>query len=362
MKRIAALLMTLLLVAAAGMTALAAEPGTYTWEGHTIEVTEIGKGGLFAPANMTADDYCVSVGMKVDDELWQNEELGSALYAETVLTDAEGNVYAPGAALKGSKDPTRTYLFAVPKGIEISELTLRFGSETSEGRKAYIKDGMTFELTDVTEDLGEWAGQISSPEGKWALAVFTITDGEMPVPELETFIMDESGIRLNGKAPKTMTAKGIRIGEDMKVYAMGIINVFFDVPADLDVTGAEITVDADPAAEAGEDPVLAELAGTWEGTGKPIGGGTPIQLTVVLEPDGTGSHTVLQGGYRESYPIEVGYEESTFSASIPKDNVLGITSCGGTYELIDGVLHLSIETGFRNGRVFRYTAECERVS
>ena len=43
-----------------------------------------------------------------------------------------------------------------------------------------------------------------------------------------------------------------------------------------------------------EDPVLQELAGTWEGTGNPDGGGSPIQLSVILNPDGTGSYTFEQ--------------------------------------------------------------------
>ena len=113
---------------------------------------------------------------------------------------------------------------------------------------------------------------------------------------------------------------------------------------------------------AADDPVLQELAGTWEGTGEPVGGGTPIELTVILNPDGTGSYTFEQGGYVESYPITVGHADGTFEADIPKDNLLGITSCGGTYELKDETLCLAIETGFSTGRVYRYTAECARTA
>ncbi len=116
------------------------------------------------------------------------------------------------------------------------------------------------------------------------------------------------------------------------------------------------------AEEGTEDPVLQELAGTWEGTGNPAGGGNPIQLSIILNPDGTGSYTFEQGGYVESYPITVGHADGTFEADIPKDNLLGITSCGGTYELEGEILHLSIETGFGSGRVFRYSAECTRTA
>ena len=49
-----------------------------------------------------------------------------------------------------------------------------------------------------------------------------------------------------------------------------------------------------------EDPVLQELAGTWEGTGNPDGGGSPIQLSVILNPDGTGSFRGWSSSVRDA--------------------------------------------------------------
>ena len=104
-----------------------------------------------------------------------------------------------------------------------------------------------------------------------------------------------------------------------------------------------------------------ELVGEWRGTGTPDNGGTPIDLTVTVNPDGSGEYTFAQGGYTESYPFTVDYAGSRFSVSIPADNLLGISACDGTWTLKDGRLLLDIATTFENGRVFAYSAECERV-
>ncbi len=251
-KKITALAAAVLL-GITGMTAFAAEAGNYSWQGHEIEVTAVEKGGMFAPAGMKDDEYCVSVYMKVDEELWQDEDLGHALYEDTVLEDPEGNIFSPQAALKGSKEPTRTYLFCIPRGTEIPDLALRFGAEAGEegsGPAGYVWDGMTFELTEVTEELGMWKSQLSSPEGKWVLAVFTITGGEMEFKALEERIFAPDGIRMNNAEPKAITAQGVRITDDMKAVAVGTVNVFFDMPADLELGSVSVTVGGEGAGTA----------------------------------------------------------------------------------------------------------------
>ena len=107
--------------------------------------------------------------------------------------------------------------------------------------------------------------------------------------------------------------------------------------------------------------VKRALRGTWQGTGTPKGGrGNPIDLTVEVDAYGNGSYTFLQGGYSESCPILLTDEGDRFTAEIPADNTLGITQCGGTYELDSetGVLHLDITTTFADGTEYSYTAEC----
>ena len=119
--------------------------------------------------------------------------------------------------------------------------------------------------------------------------------------------------------------------------------------------------DVTEASDVADDGIPAELVGEWRGTGTPDNGGTPIDLTVRINPDGTGDYAFAQGDYTESYPFTVDYAGSSFSVSIPADNQLGISACDGTWALEGGRLNLDIATTFANGRVFSYRAECEKV-
>ena len=115
---------------------------------------------------------------------------------------------------------------------------------------------MTFELTELSEELTTWEKPQSSPAGKWLKVIFTITDGEMEMGVLEDHIYGEEGIRLNGADPAVISAVGVRITDDMKAVAMGTFNVIFDVPKDLDPADASVTVGgkaAVPAAAGGEE-------------------------------------------------------------------------------------------------------------
>ncbi|HNW85441.1 MAG TPA: hypothetical protein PKJ47_00685 [Candidatus Limiplasma sp.] len=130
----------------------------------------------------------------------------------------------------------------------------------------------------------------------------------------------------------------------------------------LDKAQAEVLLwqTGDPVGGGDEQEVADELAGNWHGTGAPNGGGPSIDLTVRVEADGTGQYTFAQDGYTESYPFTADWTNSSFSVTIPADNQPGISSCEGNYTLSDGKLLLDIVTTFANGRVFSYTAECEK--
>ena len=119
------------------------------------------------------------------------------------------------------------------------------GEQPAASEAVYTWEGMTFALTEVTEDIGEWKSQLKPADGKWAMAVFKITDGEMEVKALEERMVDQGSVLLSGAPARTLAAQGIRIGEDSKVYAVGSVNVFFDVPAELEVAQAEISVEAE---------------------------------------------------------------------------------------------------------------------
>ena len=112
----------------------------------------------------------------------------------------------------------------------------------TEASPTYTWDNVTFELTSITEDLGDWGSQLVSPEGKWVMVVLTITDGEIEISALEDRIIDNSAITLDGAAAKTLTAQGVRISEEMKALAVGTINVFFDMFADLDISQAAVNI------------------------------------------------------------------------------------------------------------------------
>ena len=107
-----------------------------------------------------------------------------------------------------------------------------------------------------------------------------------------------------------------------------------------------------------EQGVPDGLAGTWKGIGTPKNGGTPIDLTVRIEADGSGEYTFVQGDYTESYPFTVSREDNSFSVDIPATAMLGRVE--GTYEFKDGVLTLDITTTFAGGRTYSYTAECAK--
>ncbi len=131
--------------------------------------------------------------------------------------------------------------------------------------------------------------------------------------------------------------------------------------------GAAVVNDTEAVADGGNDEsdntdylIFNELAGSWSGTGKPVGGGTDIALTVDINPDGTGVYTFVQGAYEESYSFTLVDSGNTFSVSIPSNNQLGINSCGGTYKYDGSILTLHIKTTFANGGAYEYDADLSR--
>ena len=117
---------------------------------------------------------------------------------------------------------------------------------------------------------------------------------------------------------------------------------------------AEEAEEAEETEEAEEAAIPEEMIGTWEGAGIPPAGGSPIDLTVVINEDGTGEYIFIQGGYTENNPIEISYEGNSFSVNTD-DSVLN--ECVGTWELADGVLTLDITSTLASGATYSYTAE-----
>jgi len=98
-----------------------------------------------------------------------------------------------------------------------------------------------------------------------------------------------------------------------------------------------------------------EYIGKWAG----VSG--DISLTFEISADGRAKFTFKQGDYTGSNDVALFVEDETFTVEVPEDDELGSVACGGTYSYQNGVLTLSIENTFANGRVFSYTVHCERV-
>lgn len=58
--------MIVLIMPVLTVAALAVEIGTYTWQNHVVEVTDVDISGKEYPSNMRDDEYCVAVIMTVD--------------------------------------------------------------------------------------------------------------------------------------------------------------------------------------------------------------------------------------------------------------------------------------------------------
>lgn len=142
MKKKICLLMSLFLVLPVWLT-FALETGDYTWQNYTIQLAEIQEKPMFAPADMKDDERALGLVLKVPETLATDETLSHALYESACLTDENGQVYRPGAAM--SKDGTFTYLFAVPKALDSSSLRLMF-EEVSASNTLQIF-------------VGDWEGQ-----------------------------------------------------------------------------------------------------------------------------------------------------------------------------------------------------------
>lgn len=117
---------------------------------------------------------------------------------------------------------------------------------------------------------------------------------------------------------------------------------------------AEEAEEAEETEEAEEAAIPEEMIGTWKGEGTPKNNGSPIDLTVVINEDGTGEYIFIQAGYTENNPIDIAYEGNSFSVNTD-DSVLD--ECVGTWELADGVLTLDITSTLPSGATYSYIAE-----
>lgn len=162
--------------------------------------------------------------------------------------------------------------------------------------KEFVWDDGSFKFKELTSDLGAWKTQLVAPKGKWVIAVFSIIDGKIECGRLEELILTEGGIKLDDYLPKTISEQGISIGDDMEVYAVGTINVFFDVDKDYDIANAKIYVNADATGVVEEDA-------DDDGTAVLMLGDKEVQLGISdIQIDADGILTVVIDGLTISSP------------------------------------------------------------
>ncbi|MDL2319368.1 hypothetical protein LJC74_09945, partial [Eubacteriales bacterium OttesenSCG-928-A19] len=125
MRKLLPCLLALLLVAG---SALAITEGDYDWEGEVIAVT-VDEAPMFSPAGTAEDERGLALELMVSDALLADAARLDALYAQARLVMEDGTVIAPGTAMQRGEAPQLTYLYAVPRDVEVSSLTLEFGAE-----------------------------------------------------------------------------------------------------------------------------------------------------------------------------------------------------------------------------------------
>jgi hypothetical protein len=96
----------------------------------------------------------------------------------------------------------------------------------------------------------------------------------------------------------------------------------------------------------------------WRGIGTTPDGDASIELTVLINEDGSGEYTFDQYGYHESFPFTISHDDHSFSVDIPETSDLGQVS--GTWEFAAGKLVLDIASLLASGSTFSYTAVCEK--
>jgi len=98
-----------------------------------------------------------------------------------------------------------------------------------------------------------------------------------------------------------------------------------------------------------------EYIGKWAGVVR------DISLVFEISADGRAEFTFTQGNYTGTSDVALFVEGGTFTVEVPENDPLGSVACGGTFSYQNGVLTVSIENTFANGRVFAYTVHCERM-
>ena len=153
------------------------------------------------------------------------------------------------------------------KPADSSEPAAEESSEAPAAQTEYDWGEVKVTVTDVTEDVGMWSSTLSPASGKWVMVVLTISYGKMETGKLSDMILVDNLVTLKGVESGTLSQQGIEIVDD-QAYAVGNINLFYDMPTDYVPNIADVEVKTpDPNKMAEAQAVLppAEEMGTVDG-------------------------------------------------------------------------------------------------
>jgi len=106
----------------------------------------------------------------------------------------------------------------------------------------YEWKGIPLQYAGITDNVEAELG-MQSPSGKYVVVSLAIVEGRIDFSE---FMKDEDVTCLlkcggNEYVPITVQAKGVSIEGEM-LYAVGTLEIYFDLPADTDISAAEFTM------------------------------------------------------------------------------------------------------------------------
>lgn len=208
---------------------------------------------------------------------------------------------------------------------EVAEGSKMESSEDSEAEtgdmdeadgKIFTWGDVSFKLTDLTYDLGDWESDMDEVEGQWAMAVFTITDGKIDFNKMSELIVNQGGIKLGEYLSKNIAAKGVEIDiETKKSTVVGTIHVFFDVAKDYKLDRANIyvdeslTVSAEEAPDEGGVEITPEEIQTIDGISVESAViARPVEGKMIYSPSGTSAYFAVDGMLKARTAIHLGYD------------------------------------------------------
>ena len=212
MKRTAALLVTILFGTLCCTIAMAME-GEYLWQDHPIDVTSVMESTMFGPANMTQDEYAVSVVLMVEEALWKDEALCGALYQDALLADRQGKTYAPQVSGVGTEDPTLVFFYCIPKGIAVGELSLVL-------KENGIKDA----VGDTAKVPGDGFIELTTADGK-SIAFTPLEAGAFKAQADKVIVHTRIGATVHNSGSQFLAGSALKLAtmRNTKQYTMPMI-------------------------------------------------------------------------------------------------------------------------------------------